>query len=219
MWWLQQTAARGARPLKFPQGTAQSRILPRVSGSSMGQDYCSRSIAFLNNPPSWPIPVNRAQVSHGLNWLKIHHRGTVSNELKWAKVPKMSKMKEIKSYPFIYRKQSLLLQEVLTWCSSCRSNLWLRFESVIKSEIRISKSETNPNYQNINDRNTRQLSLDIYVLNIWEFWFWICFMLRISYSEFECEALPSIAWHTHCTKQGGEPRFFFLADKIFVCDF
>jgi len=51
----------------------------------------------------------------------------------------MSKMKGIKNYTFIYRKQSLLLQEVLTWCSSCRSNLWLRLESVIISEIRISK--------------------------------------------------------------------------------
>jgi len=29
-------------------------------------------------------------------------------------VPKMSKMKGLKSYPFIYRKQSLLLQELLT---------------------------------------------------------------------------------------------------------
>jgi hypothetical protein len=23
-----------------------------------------------------------------------------------------------------------------------------------------------------------------------------------------------ISWHTHCTKQVGEPDFFFLADKI-----
>ena len=57
----------------------------------------------------------------------------------------MSKMKERNI--FLFRKQppaqrglrpggSLLLQELLTWCPSCRSNLWLRFESVIISEIR-----------------------------------------------------------------------------------
>jgi len=32
------------------------------------------------------------------------------------------------------------------------------------------------------------------------------------------EENSSIFWHTHCTKQVGEPGFFFLADKIFICD-
>ena len=84
---------------------------------------------------------------------QFHHRGTVSNELKWAKVPKMSKMKERNI--FLFRKQppaqrglrpggSLLLQELLAWCPSCRSNLWLRFESVINSEIRNCPSDSHP---------------------------------------------------------------------------
>ncbi len=37
---------------------------------------------------------------------------------------------------------------------------------LVKSEIRISKSETNSNFQNPNDRNTGQVSLCSYVLNI-----------------------------------------------------
>ena len=35
-----------------------------------------------------------------------------------------------------------------------------------KYEIRISKSETNSNYQNPNDRNNRHIFLTSYVLNI-----------------------------------------------------
>jgi len=65
----------------------------------------------------------------------------------------------------------------------------ISIQSRFKSEIRISKSETNSNYQNLNDPNTSQVFRSSFVLNIRELGFWICFVLRISH--FDCDRWSS----------------------------
>ena len=46
----QKAAARGERACKPPQGAAQSRLLPRIAGSSMGPDSLLLQVCFETVP-------------------------------------------------------------------------------------------------------------------------------------------------------------------------